>query len=239
LRKDHRPYFIKKAYLRFEKLYVRHFLKPHLEHLGDHYTFVRPWHVRIFGSPIEIGDFSNIIGATESKVKLSVWSEDKQEGGIKVGDYCLICPGVRISSAYRITIGNNCMFAHGAFVTDADWHGVYDRVSIGKKEPIVIENNVWVGDSAIICKGVVIGENSIIGAGAVVTASVPPNAIAAGNPARIVRQLDPNEKIRTRDQWLSNFFRLSNRIDRMEQKIYRDNTLLHYIRYLIWPKYGD
>jgi acetyltransferase-like isoleucine patch superfamily enzyme len=239
LRKDHRPYFIKKAWLRFEKLYARHFLKPQFEYLGDHYTFVRPWHVRVFGSPIEIGAFSNVIGAAESKVRLSVWSEDKKEGGIKIGDYCLICPGVRISSANQITIGNNCMFAHGAFVTDADWHGVYDRVSIGKKEPIHIENNVWVGDSAIVCKGVTIGENSIIGAGAVVTTSVPPNAIAAGNPARIVRQLNPNEKIRTRNQWLSEFFRLSSRIDLMERKIYRGNTFLQYMRYLVWPKQGD
>lgn len=239
MRRDHRPYFLKKAYLNFEKLYVRHFVKPHFEHLGEHYTFVRPWHVRAFGSPIELGAYSNVIGAAESKVRLSVWSEDREKGGIRIGKYCLICPGVRISSAYRITIGDNCMFANGAFVTDADWHGLYDRVSIGRTAPIVIENNAWIGDSAIVCKGVTIGENSIIGAGAVVTGDVPPNAIAAGNPARIVRQLDPNEKIITREQWLPAIFRLSKGIDQVERVKYKDNTLLHYLRYLIRPKRED
>jgi acetyltransferase-like isoleucine patch superfamily enzyme len=239
LRKDHRPYFIKKAWLNIEKWYARHFVKPHFEKLGHHYTFVRPWYVEVFGGPIKLGIFSNVISASDGRVKLSVWSEDKAEGGITIGDYCLICPGVRISSAYDITIGNNCMFAHGAFITDADWHGVYDRVSIGRKEPIRIADNVWVGDSAIVCKGVSIGENSIIGAGSVVTADVPPNAIAAGNPARIVRQLDPNEKMKTRDQWLKEFFHLSEGIDRMERQIYRSNTLMHYLRYLLKPKCGD
>ncbi|MFO7962911.1 MAG: acyltransferase [Desulfobacterales bacterium] len=218
---------------------MRHFLKPHFEYLGEHYTFVRPWHVRVFGAPIELGAYSNVIGAAESKVKLSVWSEDRKKGGIKVGDYCLICPGVRISSAYRIIIGDNCMFANGAFVTDADWHGIYNRVSIGRTEPITIENNVWIGDSAIVCKGVTIGENSIVGAGSVVTGDVPPNTIAAGNPARIVRQLDPDEKITTREQWLPDIFRLARGIDRVERVKYRHNTLLHYLRYLVRPKYGD
>ena len=239
MRKDHRPYFVKKAYLNFEKWYVQHFVKPHFEHLGENYTFVRPWYVTVFGAPIKLGVYSNVISASESRVRLSVWSGDDHKGSITIGDYCLLCPGVRISSAHDITIGNNCMFANGAFVTDADWHGVYDRVSMGRREPIIIANNVWVGDSAIVCKGVTIGENSIIGAGAVVTGDIPPNSIAAGNPAKIVRQLDPNEEIKTRDQWLSDFFHQIEGIDRMERQIYRPNTLLHYLRYLLKPKYGD
>ena len=62
------------------------------------------------------------------------------------------------------------MIAHGAYISDADWHGIYDRAEpVGKTKPIKFEDNVWIGDSAIICKGVTIGKNSIIGAGAVVT----------------------------------------------------------------------
>ncbi|MDZ7686153.1 MAG: DapH/DapD/GlmU-related protein [Gammaproteobacteria bacterium] len=73
------------------------------------------------------------------------------------------------------------MFAAGAYVTDADWHDVYDRTrTIGTTRPVTLEQNVWVGDGAIICKGVTIGENSVIGAGAVVTSDVPANVIAAG-----------------------------------------------------------
>jgi acetyltransferase-like isoleucine patch superfamily enzyme len=54
-----------------------------------------------------------------------------------------------------------------------------------------LERGVWVGDSAIICKGVRIGENSIIGAGSVVRKDVPPNCVVIGNPARVVKKLDP------------------------------------------------
>lgn len=57
-------------------------------------------------------------------------------------------------------------------------------------EPIVIGDNVWLGGGVIVLPGVTIGENSVIGAGAVVTRDIPPNVIAVGNPARVVRQLE-------------------------------------------------
>ena len=83
------------------------------------------------------------------------------------------------------------MIAHGAYISDADWHGIYDRAEpVGKTKPIKFEDNVWIGDSAIICKGVTIGKNSIIGAGAVVTKDVPENCVFAGNPAKLVKKLD-------------------------------------------------
>lgn len=55
--------------------------------------------------------------------------------------------------------------------------------------PIVIHDNVWLGGGAIVLAGVTIGENSVIGAGAVVTRDVPANVVAVGNPARVIRQL--------------------------------------------------
>ncbi len=55
----------------------------------------------------------------------------------------------------------------------------------------MLERGAWIGDSAIVCKGVRVGENSIVGAGAVVTKNVPPNTVVAGNPARVVKKLDP------------------------------------------------
>ena len=56
-------------------------------------------------------------------------------------------------------------------------------------EPIVIGNNVWLGGGVIVCPGVTIGENTVVGAGAVVVRDLPANVVAVGNPARIVRQL--------------------------------------------------
>jgi len=55
--------------------------------------------------------------------------------------------------------------------------------------PIVIEDNVWIGTRAIILKGVTIGEGSVVGAGAVVTRSVPPGVLVGGVPARVIREV--------------------------------------------------
>ena len=57
-------------------------------------------------------------------------------------------------------------------------------------KPIVIEDNVWIGGSAILLPGVRIGRNAVVGAGAVVTRSVPANMVAAGNPARVIREIE-------------------------------------------------
>jgi acetyltransferase-like isoleucine patch superfamily enzyme len=110
---------------------------------------------------------------------------------------------VRIGSAHEILIGNNCMIASNAYITDSDWHDIYNRVSIGKTAPIKIEDNVWIGDSVIVCKGVTVGENSIIGAGAVVVDDIPANCVAAGNPAKVVKKLDAVQPFTTRAQWFS------------------------------------
>ena len=234
--RDHRPFFLKKFYSNLEKFYVRRFLRPQFTRLGDNFTFFRPWHVRMWGGPIFLGAFSNVIASAESKVMITVWSDGKPVKGITVGDYCLICPGVRINSGIEITIGDNCMFAHGVFVTDADWHGIYNRVSIGKREPVHIGNNVWVGDRATICKGVTIGDNSIVGASAVVAGDVPANCIVAGNPARVIRELDPTKTIKTRGQWLPDFFKSMDYLDHIEKQMFRENTIGHYLRVLFAPE---
>ena len=96
-------------------------------------------------------------------------------------------------AAEKIQIGDACMIAHGAYISDADWHGIYDRAQpVGKTEPVILEDNVWIGDSAIICKGVTIGKNSIIGAGAVLPQNtiVPPGSVYAGVPAKKIKSID-------------------------------------------------
>ena len=58
-------------------------------------------------------------------------------------------------------------------------------------KPIVIGDNVWLGGGVVVCPGVTIGENTVVGAGAVVTKDLPANVVAVGNPARVIRHLDP------------------------------------------------
>ncbi len=162
------------------------------------------WNFSVHGPNIELRGRVKMFAAPGSKTYLTTIKMGEHEGEILLGDNVLVMNGVRISSASSITIGDHCMLANYCYLMDADWHDIYDRMKpIGKTAPIVLENNVWIGDSAIICKGVTIGENSVIGAGSVVTRNIPSNVIAAGNPAQVVREIDP-EMIRLRGPGGSN-----------------------------------
>jgi acetyltransferase-like isoleucine patch superfamily enzyme len=239
MNRDHRPYFIKKAYLMLQEFYVEHFLRPQFAALGRRPTFMKPWHVEIFGAPIELGDYAAVIATSDGKVRLSIWPEEKNKGHIRIGSYCMICPAVRISSASRIDIGDNCMIASRTYITDCDWHDIYNRVAIGRSAPVRIASNVWIGDSAIIGKGVSLGENSIIGAGAVVVDDIPANTIAAGNPARVVKQLDPAQKLTTRAQWFADPVALFDEINRLDRDMLRGNSLWHWLKHCLFPAKGD
>lgn len=230
---------MKKAYLKFQNLYAHHFLKPHFERFGKGHAFMKPWNVEVFGGPIALGDFATVIATRDQIIRLSVWSIQEGMGRITIGSYCLICPGVRISSGSQITIGDNCMMASGVYITDADWHGIYDRAGFGRTLPVSISDNVWIGDRAMICKGVGIGENSIIGAGSVVVNSIPANVIAAGNPARVLRELDPEMEMRTRRDWFAGHSHLSRELDAWDQAMLTGNSLIKWLRYLIFPRKGD
>ena len=170
-------------------------------------------------------------------VRLTVWSEDV--GHIKIGKACLICPGVRIGSASEVTLGDGCMLAANAYITDCDWHGVYDRVSMGRTEPVHLGNNVWIGDSAIVCKGVTIGDNSIVGAGSVVVRDIPSNCVAAGNPAVVVRELDPDHPRRTRIEWFADYTDLARQFIELDRNAMRGNTIVGWLRSVFFPRQGD
>jgi len=239
VRKDHRPYYLKRLYIRAQALYVKHFLCPQFESLGDDFNFMQPWNVEVFGGPVYLGNHVCVMAATDNKVRFSVWTNEKDPEGIFIGDACLISPGVRISAAKRITIGASCMIASGAYITDSDWHDIYNRVSVGKAKPVTLEKNVWVGDNAMIGKGVTIGENSIIGARSVVLQDIPANVIAAGNPAKIIRELDPNEEVFTRDQWFKDSHTLNRGLALIDRNLLEGNTLLGWLRHILFPRRGD
>jgi len=240
VKKDHRPYWLKRLYILFQKYYANRYIRPQFDAMGRGGAYMKPWHLELFGGPIRIGSYPTVIAAPDRKVRLTVWSADPDVKGITIGDHCLVCPGVRILAASEITIGESCMIASGAYITDSDWHGIYDRsLPIGKTCPVVLEENVWVGDSAIVCKGVHIGKNSIIGAGAVVASDIPENAIAVGNPARVIKYLDPDAKIRTRGEWLSNPGKLAREFEIIDRDQLRGNSVIGWVRSLFFPRPGD
>ena len=99
--------------------------------------------------------------------------------------------------ANNIILDDNIKIGAMTIITDTDAHALdpelrknWETDSINAKtKPIHIKENVFIGTSCVICKGVTIGKNSIIGAGSVVTHSIPENEIWAGNPARFIRNI--------------------------------------------------
>ena len=132
---------------------------------------------------------SNLVGLTSAPILNCIG-----DGKIVIGDYSGIS-GAVLSSRAEIRIGNHVNIGGNVRIFDHDFHSMdaMDRRDpvIDKRncraEPVVIEDDVFVGANAIILKGVHIGARSIIGAGAVVTIrNIPADSVVAGNPARLV-----------------------------------------------------
>ncbi len=129
-----------------------------------------------------------------------------ENGQCTVGDFTLL-NGALIMAEEKIEIGSHCLISWNIGIADSDFHPLepaqrlIDAQALApyfkdrpprpklKTAPVKIADNVWVGMNAVILKGVTIGENSVVAAGSVVTKSVPPSTVVAGNPAVIVRQL--------------------------------------------------
>jgi len=106
--------------------------------------------------------------------------------------------GATVVAAERIEIGQRVLVGANAVIVDTDFHPMDPferRISMfpGATRPTIIGNDVFIGMNAIILKGAVIGAEAVIGAGSVVTGEVPPRTIFAGNPARLVRNLETEQ----------------------------------------------
>lgn len=88
-----------------------------------------------------------------------------------------------------VTIGEDCMFSNKIRIRTTDGHPIYDtnHNRINPAGHIIIGNHVWIAQSACILKNAQIGDNSIIGMCAVVTHTIPPNSVAAGIPAKVIK----------------------------------------------------
>lgn len=109
-------------------------------------------------------------------------------GKVKIGNNIVIMCGSLMMASGGITIEDNTMIAANVQLISNN-HDLKERAVITCK-PIHIKKNCWIGAGATILPGVTIGENSVIGAGSVVTKDVPDNSIAVGNPARVIKNID-------------------------------------------------
>ncbi len=223
-----------------EHAWIKHFTIPQLEHCGPGVMIMKPWHLHVYGANIGFGTAVHVIASRDRTVRLTTWRHDNGAGAINIHDHALLCPGVRIDAASQVDVGRGTMLAAGVYLTDADWHGIYDRATpIGETRPIRLGENVWIGDGATVCKGVEIGNNTIVGAGAVVTRSLPANVVAAGNPARVVKELDPERGFRTRSDLLSNHEKLAKDIELLDQALRKDNSWWRWLRASLAPGKED
>ena len=140
--------------------------------------------------PERIGVGSDVYIRTGARLECICANPAAVPGRITIGSNCGIEGGVHIGAAYEVRIGFGVLIASGVTIMDHD-HGVPDDVNGTPIQelplagaPIEIGNAVWIGERAAILKGVTIGDCAIVGAGAVVTRSVPPGHVALGVPAR-------------------------------------------------------
>ncbi|MCQ2214306.1 MAG: acyltransferase [Bacteroidales bacterium] len=131
---------------------------------------------------------------------LSCWEEyngQKYSPCIVVGKNSCIGDYSHLTSIYGITIGDNLLMGRFVLISDNNHgSGIVEESTtppilrpLVSKGGIVIGNNVWIGDKSTILSGVTIGDGSIIAANSVVTKNVPPNSIAAGIPAKVIKRI--------------------------------------------------
>ncbi len=152
------------------------------------------------GAKIEIGDdftftsgdnINALARNLRGSIRLSPNATLKIGNNVGIGSAC-----IRVNES--ITFGNNIRVGGDCIFNDSNSHSLnfldrrhFSTDGVNKiNAPIVIEDDVLIGTRCIILKGVTIGARSIIGAGSVVTKSIPPDCIAAGNPAKIIKQIN-------------------------------------------------
>ena len=106
MRKDLRPYWLKKRYLAFRGWYTDYFLRPECESLGPYDAVMKPWFVKISGPNIRIGKSFTAIGEPMHWVEIGVWGRSEGLGRIEIGNCVLMSPGSRLSASDEIILGD-------------------------------------------------------------------------------------------------------------------------------------
>lgn len=145
------------------------------------------------GKDVKINDFVNLYGCEiDDNSKIGTFVEIQK--GAKIGKNCkisshtFICEGVTIED--NVFIGHNVTFTNDLYPRATEEDGKLQTEDNWVCIPTLIKKGVSIGSSTTVLCGVTIGENSIVGAGSVVTKDVPSNTIVVGNPARVLRKID-------------------------------------------------
>jgi acetyltransferase-like isoleucine patch superfamily enzyme len=147
------------------------------------------------GNVLEALDDGRLRIGRHTLLEPSCWITIADEGRVTIGEGCFLNIGTMIAAQHEVTIGDHVMFANGCFVSDAS-HRYDDRSmpvtwqGFTSKGPTRIGDNCWFGVNCVVTTGVTIGERCVVGANSVVTKDLPPGVIAAGSPAKVIREIE-------------------------------------------------
>ena len=144
------------------------------------------------GKDVIIFDFVNLYGCSiDDNSKIGTFVEIQKNASVgkncKISSHTFICEGVHIED--NVFVGHNVTFINDKFPRSVNFDGSLQTEKDWNFNETIVKKGSSIGSSATIICGVTIGENSIVGAGAVVTKNVPPNSVVAGVPAKIIREL--------------------------------------------------
>jgi UDP-2-acetamido-3-amino-2,3-dideoxy-glucuronate N-acetyltransferase len=137
--------------------------------------------VNLYGC--EIGDYTRIGAFVEIQKNARIGRH------CKISSHTFICEGVTIED--HVFVGHGVVFINDTYPHATNEHGELQSEQDWEVEPILVKKGASIGSNCTILSNITIGEKAVIGAGSVVTRDVPPNTIVAGNPARVLRSLDP------------------------------------------------
>ncbi len=112
-------------------------------------------------------------------------------GALVIGDRSFINHGTSICATGSVRIGARALIGPFVMIVDTGFHDLHNRAKVPPPKPVEIEDDVFIGAKAVILPGVRIGRGAVIGAAAVVHRDVEPFTVVAGNPAVVVKRLDP------------------------------------------------
>ena len=137
---------------------------------------------------IEIGENGKLIVEGPVSINRGCKIVIEPNAQLKIGKNSSIGENSKVKCCEKIVIGENCILSWNVNLIDSDVHHIIseDKV-LDNTEELIIKDKVWIGFNSIILKGITIGESSVVGAGTVVTKSIPKNCLSAGNPNKIIR----------------------------------------------------
>ena len=146
------------------------------------------------GENVKLSKFINLYGCEiGANTKIGAFVEVQKNAKIgkncKISSHTFVCEGVTIED--QVFIGHNVAFINDSYPRAATGTGQLQTEADWKVETTLVKKGASIGSGSTILANVTIGENALVGAGSVVTKNVPANTIVAGNPARVLRSIEP------------------------------------------------